>query len=189
MTQSVTFHFTSSQFVLESGSVWFTKGARLFSEAEFQIGHIKDGSIDGVLVEGPIEFDAMLGDLTVVRSEDHRRYHVGPIRVTGDLRPEDLHSGRVFVRLNLPVILTVKVVDAAGHPVPDVTVSLHLPNWEATPEVQTDALGEIALLASGGKYSARVVWAQNRSLNVSADLTLMPTDSGERIVLLRLPDP
>jgi len=189
MTQSVTFHFTSSQFVLESGSVWFTKGARLFSEAEFQIGHIKDGSIDGVLVEGPIEFDAMLGDLTVVRSEDHRRYHVGPVRVTGDLRPEDLRSGRVPVRLNFPVILVVKVEDAAGRPVPNVTVFLHLPNWEATPEVQTDELGETVLLAGAGKYSARVVLAQNRSLNVSADLTLTHTDSGERLLNLRLPDP
>jgi hypothetical protein len=131
----------------------------------------------------------MLGDLMVVRSEDHRRYHVGPVRVTGHLRPEDLRYGRVVVRLNLPVILTVKVEDSAGRPAPNVTVSLHLPNWEATPEVQTDALGEIALLAGAGKYSARVVLAQNRRLNVSADLTLTPTDCGERVITLRLPGP
>jgi hypothetical protein len=29
MTQSVAFHFTSPQFTVESGQVWFTKGARL----------------------------------------------------------------------------------------------------------------------------------------------------------------
>lgn len=76
MTQSVSFHFTSPQFGLESGIIVFTKGARLFSEGEFRVGEIRDGSIDGVLVEGPIEFDATLGNLSVVRYENRRRYLV-----------------------------------------------------------------------------------------------------------------
>src|SRR5687768_17903436 len=83
MTQSVSFHFTSPQFVFESGIVVFTKGARLFSEGEFRVGEIRDGSIDNVLVEGPIEFDATLGNLSVVRYEDQRRYNVGHLKVTG----------------------------------------------------------------------------------------------------------
>ncbi len=105
MTQSVTFHFTSPQFVFESGIVVFTKGARLFSEGEFRVGEIRDGSIDDVLVEGPIEFDATLANLSVVRREDGRRYHVAVLKVTGDLRPEDLRVGRVSVPLNRLVIV------------------------------------------------------------------------------------
>ena len=189
MTQSVTFHFTSSQFVLESGMVVFTKGARLFSDGEFQVGKIKDGRIDGVLVEGPIEFDAMLGDITIVRTDDSRRYRVGLLKVTGDLLPEDLQSGRVLVQLNLPVILIVKVEDPAGNAVPDIGVSLQLPNCDPTVEAQTDARGEIVLLAGAGRYSATIAFVQNRRLRpqVSLDLTITPSDSGERILTLRIP--
>ena len=189
MTQSVSFHFTSPQFVFESGIVMFTKGARLFSEGEFRVGEIRDGSVDDVLVEGPIEFDAMLGNLSVVRYGDQRRYHVGHLQVTGNLSPEDLRSGRVLVRLDLPVILIVRVEDRAGNPVPDVNVSLHLPKSEATLEAQTDDRGEIVLLAGAGHYSASIGFFQNRRLrpNVSADLDITPADTGEHIVVLRVP--
>jgi hypothetical protein len=191
MTQSVTFHFTSPQFVLESGIVTFTKGARLFSDGEFQVGTIKDGSVEGVLVEGPIEFDAMLGDLTVVWSEDSRRYHVGFLNVTGNLQPEHLRSGCVVVRLDLTVILIVRVEDQNGHPVPNVSVNLTLPKWEATLEAQTDARGEIVLLAGAGKYAATLNLIQNRRArpDVSADVTIVPSHFGERRVVLRIPKP
>ena len=189
MTQSVSFHFTSSQFVLESGMVVFTKGARLFSDGEFQVGKIKDGCIDGVLVEGPIEFDAMLGDITIARIDDNRRYRVQLLKVTGDLRPEDLHAGRVVVHLNLPVVLIVKVEDPAGNAVPDAGVSLQLPHWEPTIEAQTDAGGEIVLLAGAGRYSATIASLPNRRFrpNVSIDVSIAPSDAGERTLILRAP--
>ena len=136
MTQSVTFHFTSPQFVFESGIVVFTKGARLFSEGEFRVGEIRDGSIDDVLVEGPIEFDATLGNLSVVRREDRRRYHIAYLKVTGDLRPEDLRAGRVSVLLNRLVIVIVRVEDSTGHPVSNVSVSLILPDLEGSLEAE-----------------------------------------------------
>lgn len=186
MTTSVTFHFTSPHFVLESGHVLFTKGARVFSDGEFRAGEIKNGVVDGVLVEGPIEFDAMLGDLTVVRSEDRRRYSVALLKVTGDLRPQDLRSGRVIVRLDISVILILRVEDPAGHPIPNVSVSLNLPKLEATVEVQTDARGEITLLAGAGQYSASISQVHNRRLRpgVSNDVTVTDEDSGERVVVL-----
>lgn len=189
MTQSISFHFTSPQFVIESGFVVFTKGARLFSEGEFRVGQIRDGSIDGVLVEGPIEFDAMLGDLTVVRSEDRRRYHVGFLKVTGGLHPQNLRSGRVHIRLDLPAILIVRVENPAGNPLPQVSVSLNLQNSEATLEAQTDDRREIVVLGGAGQYSATINFVQNRRLrpNVSADLEITPADFGERILLLRIP--
>ena len=189
MTQSVSFHFTSPQFIIESGIVAFTKGARLFSEDEFRTGEIKNGTVDGVLVEGPIEFDAMLADLAVVRTEDGRRYTVGFLNVTGELRPEDLRAGWIPVRLNQRVILTVRVEGPAGHPVPNTNVCLVLPNREATLEVLTDARGEVVLLAGIGGYSATLSAVQNRRLrpNVTADLEITPADIGERTILLRAP--
>jgi hypothetical protein len=189
MTQSVSFHFISSQFVIESGIVAFTKGARLFSEDEFRTGHIKDGAVDGVLVEGPIEFDAMLADLAVVRIDDGRRYNVGFLKVTGELRPQDLRAGRIPVRLNRKVILIVRVEDPEGHPVPNARVSLVLPNWEPTAEGVTNAAGEIVLLAGPGRYSATLSAVQNRRLrpSVSADVEITPADAEEHIIVLRIP--
>ena len=188
MTQSVTFHFTSPQFVFESGIVVFTKGARLFSEGEFRVGEIRDGSIDDVLVEGPIEFDATLANLSVVRREDGRHYNVGHLKVTGDLRPEDLRSGRVLVHLDLPVILIVRIEGSLAIPLPKVKVSLDLPNSVATLEVQTDDRGEIVLLGGAGRYSASIDFVHNRRLRprVSADLEITPEDAGERTVVLRV---
>ena len=75
MTLAVTFHFTSPQFLFESGQIVFLKGGRLpTTEERFAVGELTDGSIDGVLVEGPIEFDAMLGALKVIRRGDGRIY-------------------------------------------------------------------------------------------------------------------
>jgi hypothetical protein len=189
MTQAVRFHFTSPQFSLKSGIIAFTKGARLFSDGEFRVGKIRDGRIDDVLVEGPIEFDATIGNLSVVRYDNRRRYEVIYLKVTGKLRPEDLRSGLVQVRLNLPVILIVRVEDPVGNPVSNVNVSLDLPNSETTSELQTNDRGEIVLLGVAGRYTASIAFVQNRRLRpiVSADLEITPADSGERIVVLRVP--
>ena len=189
MTQAVTFHFTSPQCIFESGHVTFTKGARLFSESDFYDGEVKDGIIDGVLVEGPIEYDAWLSDLTVARSDDGRRYHVGPVTITGSLRPEDLRSGRVLVQLNLSVILIVRVEDPDGQPVKDACMGLTVAGWMATVETRTDARGEVVLRVGVGRHSARVGFGRDRRVNVSADLTITPADSGERELVLRVPAP
>src|SRR5688572_9577080 len=165
MTKRVSFRFTSPQFAIESAIVAFTKGARLFSEGEFRVGQIRDGEIGGVLIEGAIQFDATLGDLAVVRHENRRRYHVPFLAVTGDLMPADLHSGRVVVEIDLPVVIVVRVEDSTGAPIQHVTVSLNLPNVEATLETRTDDLGEIAILASAGRFSATLDFLPNRRLS------------------------
>lgn len=186
MSTSVTFHFTSPHFVLESGHVLFTKGARVFSDGEFRAGEIKNGAVDGVLVEGPIEFDALLGDLTVVRSEDRRRYHVAFLKVTGDLHPDDLRVGRVNVRLNVPVVIIVRVRDSTGQPLANVTVSLLLPELAGSLEAPTDDRGEVSLLGGIGRYKALIGYAgrRHRDRSVWADLEITPKDSGERVVVL-----
>ena len=189
MTQSVSFHFASREFALESGIVVFTKGARLFSDGEFRVGEIRDGSVEDVLVEGPIEFDAMLGNLRVVRHDDRRHYHVPLLKVTGALSPEDLRSRHVLVQLNLPVILIVRVEDASGNPLSNTAVSLRMANLEATMEDRTDDRGEIVLLGGAGTYSASVHQVRNRRLRpqVSADLEVSSADAGERVLVLRVP--
>jgi len=95
----------------------------------------------------------------------------------------------VVVGLHLPVILIVRVEDLSGHPVPNVSVSLSLPNWEATSDAQTNDRGEIVLLGGVGRYSASVSFVHNRRLRpmVSADIDITPADIGERVVVLRVP--
>jgi hypothetical protein len=156
MTQSVTFHFTSPQFLFESGTVVFTKGARLFSEGEFRTRDLRDGCVDGVLVEGPIQFDAMLVDLRVVRREGRRSYYAPYLKVTGDLRPDELRAGRVTVRLNLPVAVIVRVEDLSGKAVSNVSLSLLMPDLEGSLEARTDDRGEVVLLGGAGRYTALI---------------------------------
>jgi hypothetical protein len=189
VTTTVSFRFTSAQFAIESAIVAFTKGARLFSDGEFRVGQVTDGEIEGVLVEGPIRFDAMLGNLAVVRHDDGRRYHVPFLPVTGRLSSQQLHAGCVVVDLDLPVVLIVRVEDSTGSPIQHVPVSLVLPHFEATLETRTDDLGQIALLAGAGHYSATIDSVPNRrpSVPISVELDITAADSGERILVLRVP--
>ena len=202
MTQAVSFDFCSPQFAVESGRVFFSKGARLFSDGEFHVGEIKDGSVDSVLVEGPIVFDAILGNLSIVRYSDGRRYKVAVFPVTGDLRPQDMQAGRVVINLDVPVVVILKVEDEAGQPMSGAQVSLNLPNAEFTAEIQTDEGGEIVLLGAAGQYSASVALIETvetlrkedaqfntcgRSPRIREQFEIRPFDSGERVVLIRIP--
>lgn len=189
MTQAVTFEFTSPQVAFESGLVAFTKGARLFFDGDFRVGRISGGAIDGVLVEGPIEFDAVLGDLVVVRREDGRRYKVEYFKVTGQLHERDLRAGRIPVTVHIPAIVIVKVIDHHGKPVARVNVNISLPHQEATKESPTDDRGEIVLLGAIGNYDACIAAVGNRPLwpPVRDSIRITAHDSGERVLLLRLP--
>jgi hypothetical protein len=203
VTQPVSFDFCSPQFAVESGRVFFSKGARLFSGGEFQVGEIKDGSVDGVLVEGPIVFDAILGNVSIVRYSDGRRYQVALFKVTGDLRPQDLQAGRVPVNLDVPVVLILTVEDEGAQPMSGVQVSLNLPNAAFTAEIETDERGEIVLLGTAGRYSASVAFMGTvetlrkedapfntcwRSPRIREEFEIRPSDSGERVVVLRVPN-
>ncbi len=132
MTTTVSFHFTSPQFAIQSAAVKFMKGARLFSDGDFRIGRITEGSIDGVLVEGPIEFDAMLSELTVTRRNDSRRYDVPFFPVSGAIRPQEISDCLVTVELDIPVVVVMRVEDAAGTTVPGAKVSFSIPSTSAT---------------------------------------------------------
>lgn len=110
MTHSVTFHFTSPHFTFASGVVAFTKGARLSSHGEVHVGHITNGVVENVLVEGPIEFDAVFGDLTLTRDADGQAQLVRFGRLTGLLRDQDIRAGHIPVVVNAVVII-VRVVD------------------------------------------------------------------------------
>jgi hypothetical protein len=203
VTQPVSFDFCSPQFAVESGRVFFSKGARLFSDGEFQVGEITDGSVDGVLVEGPIVFDAILGNLSIVRYSDGRRYQVAVFPVTGDLRPQDMQAGRVVINLDVPVVVILKIEDEAGKPMSGVQVSLNLPNALFTAEIQTDERGEIVLLGAAGRYSASVAFigtvetlckedAQintcRRAPHIREEFEIRSSDSGERMVVIRIPN-
>ena len=189
MTQAVTFHFSSPHFTFTSGVVAFTKGARLFSDGEFHTGRITNGVMDNVLVEGPIEFDALLGDLSIVAHADGRTHAVNLARLTGQLREEDLRVGHIRVNVESAVLIIVKVVDALERPLSKVTVSLNLPDWEPMSEITTDARGEIVILANAGRYDALIGFVEGRRLwpRVENHLDITPTDVGERVLLLRVP--
>ena len=67
---AVTFHFTSPQFIFDAGRVMFSKGARFSTSPDNDVGEIVNGVLDDVLVEGPIDFDATLTDLKLIRRSD-----------------------------------------------------------------------------------------------------------------------
>lgn len=187
MTQSVAFHFTSPQFVFESGTVLFTKGARLFSQGEFRAGPLRDGRVDDVLVEGPIKFDATLVDLTVVKREGGGRYHIAYLKVAGDLREEELRAGRVTVPLSLPVVVIVRIEDSSGNRISNVRVNLLLPDLEGSLEAETDRRGELVLIGRPGRYTASIDVFHGVRVQAIADLDIASEDAGEHIMLLRLP--
>jgi hypothetical protein len=188
MTQSVAVHFTSPQFDLESGTVLFTKGARLFSDGEFSGGTLTHGRVDDVLVEGPIKVDAMLVGLTVVARDGGRRYRVAYLKVAGDLREEELSAGRVTIHLSLPVVVIVRIEDSSGNRVSNVRVSLLLPDLEASLEAETDDRGEVVLIGGPGRYTAVIDAFHGTRIRPTlvAHLEITSADIGERIMLLRL---
>lgn len=92
MTQKIAFEFISRQFAFESGKVMFTKGARFDSIEPFETRQFHHGVVDGVLVEGPIEFDAVLVDLSVTSHTSGRVYQPLPLLVTGSISATDLRD-------------------------------------------------------------------------------------------------
>jgi hypothetical protein len=130
----------------------------------------------------------MLVDLTVVKREGGRRYHVAYLKVAGDLHEEELRSGRVTVKLSLPVAVVVRIEDSSGNRVSNVRVSLLLPEVEATLETETDDHGEVVLIGGPGRYTALIGVFQGTRLRppLMGDLELTTGDIGERIMLLRV---
>jgi hypothetical protein len=189
MPQSVTFQFSSPHFTFASGHVTFTKGARLFADGGFESGRMTNGIVTDVLVEGPIQFDAIFGDLTLIRAADGRTQRVGFGRLTGDLRDEDIQAGQITVVVNAAAVMLVSVVDVDGRPRGGLTVSLHVPDWEATLEATTDESGGFAVLAGPGRYDAKIGFVDGRRLwpPVENYLDITPADVGERRLLLRVP--
>jgi hypothetical protein len=190
MTQAVSFQFTSPQFAFDSGLVAFMKGARLFSDGDFRTGRITNGAIDGVLVEGPIEFDALLSELTITRRTDNRSYYVPFLPVSGAIRPPEISAGRVSVELDIPVIVVMRVEDAAGATVPHATVSFSIPSTTATFEGPINEEGALALLGVPGRFSFHLLSAADRWLaarGIRSELEVKASDRGERHVVLRVP--
>ena len=188
MTQSVGFHFSSPQFAFRSGYVAFTKGARLNSDGAISTGELKDGSIDRVLVEGPIEFDAMLYQLSVTRYADNHPYHVTSLWVSGAMTAEEIRSGRISVRLDLPVVLVIQVKDSSGRAVPAI-VSVTLPSMMGTLEIPID--GDLVLFGRPGHHFIGLVSAGDRQrlpARVFEEFDVGSNDRGERVVVLRVPN-
>jgi hypothetical protein len=187
VTQSVSFHFTSPQFAFNSGYIAFFKGARLRSDGEISTGEITGGVIDGVLVEGPIEFDAMLYQLTVTRKSDNRPYNVTSLWVSRAMTADAIHSGCVAVELNLPVVLVIQVKDSTGATVPAV-VSLSIPSMTATLEAPID--GDLVLFGTPGRHEIHLASVGDRRVmreRVSEEFDVKPDDTGERVIVLRVP--
>jgi len=143
-----------------------------------------------VLVEGPIEFDAMLSELTVTRRNDNRRYDVPFFPVSGTIRPQEISACLVTVELDIPVVVVMRVEDAAGTTVPGAKVSFSIPSTSATFEGTVNKLGELAVLGTPGRFSFHLLSVGDRRLapeEVRAELNVTPNDRGERHVILRVP--
>jgi len=191
VTTTVSFHFTSPQFVILSAAVTFMKGARIFSDGEFRSGRITNGSIEGVLIEGPIEFDAMLSQLTVTRRDDGRKFDIPFLPTSGVILPQEISICRVAVELDLRVVVVIRVEDTAGAAVPGAIVSASIPATSATFEWPVNQRGEVAVLGTPGHHSFRLVSVGERWLGsekIRAEIEVKPNDRGERYLVLRVPD-
>jgi hypothetical protein len=193
VTSTVSFHFDSPQFEFRSGFIAFTKGARLNSIGGISTGELSNGSIDGVVVEGPIEFDAMLYQLSVSRKADHHSYFVTGLWASRAMTLEEIRAGRIAVTLNLPLVIRVQVIDSSGARVPAV-VSLFFPSLlprrggGATLEVPVD--GELVLFGTPGYHHVGLISAGDRSLprkRAFEQFEVSPEDTGERVIVLRVP--
>ena len=190
MTQSVTFQFSSAQFTFDSGRILFSKGARLSSDGEMSLGKIDSGTVVGVLVEGPIEFDARLQLLKVTRRSDHRQFEIRTLFVSGLMTDENLRARLVVVDLYLPLLLIFRVEDSKGLTVPNAHVGMSFPNTEATSETTTNATGEIILFGTPGRYHVGVSAIGDRWLGndrIFVNFEVQPEESGERVILLTVP--
>ena len=187
MTQSVRFEFTSPQFELRSGKVTFTKGGRFESSEPFDAREFHHGGVDGVLVEGPIEFDAMLFDITAANRSDGRLYRPLLLTVTGAISAADLEAGRVIVNLHLPGMLILRVENRAGVPLPGTVVNLAPPSSEATFEGPVDERGELVLFGAAGSWRITAYPNNSETRNfVDAEFDITADDFGERRIVLRM---
>jgi len=190
VTSTLTFQFTSPQFTFDSAQILFFKGGRLSSDGTMLLGEISDGSIDGVLVEGPIEFDAMLYAVRATRRDDNRTYEIACLRVSRAITERDISSGMVVVGLDLPLVLVIRVEDSSGAPVSGAMVNFSIPLMTATAEGPVNERGELLLFGTPGHYSVRLVSAGDRSFGpegVWADFDVTPDEHGERVIVLRIP--
>ena len=189
MTQSVTFEFTSAQFILESGSIVFTKGARLRNSPDHDVGRVVNGALDDVLVEGPIDFDAVLHDLRLTRRADGRACAVPALWVTGTLAVDQIRSGRISVPLDLSLLLVFRVETSSGEPVPDTVLSIFQPSTEGCVAMTADENGELRMFARPGRYNVTTprVW-EGRLWDNSVDVTfeVAAGEQGERLIVLQI---
>jgi hypothetical protein len=191
MTQAVTFEFVSPQFVFESGNVTFFKGARLRDDGEISTAKFADGSIAGVLVEGPLECDFMLDDLKVIRRSDGRRYGVAGLSVTRQLARDQLAAGRVLVTLDLALLLVIRVENSSGEPIPGALINIAQPSEQATWEMPVSERGEVVIFGKPGSHFVTVGRIGERWLEINERVTAFfevePGEHGERVITLRVP--
>jgi hypothetical protein len=185
MTQSVRFHFASPQFVFEAGRVMFSKGARFSTSPDKSVGEIVNGVLDDVLVEGPIEFDATLTDLTLIRRRDGLACGVPVFWASGKLEADALRSGHVFVDLDLPLMLVFRVDTASAERVSGARLSIIQPSMEATLEITANEEGELKVLARPGLYSVMATTGEHTGDRANATFEVAPGEHGERLIVLQ----
>ena len=204
MTQSVTFHFSSPQFVFESGIAILFKllpgpEATLATPdgESFDLSNIGSGSIQlkefgvrngetiPVAVASPGLFQAVLTQLHVVRTSDGRKFQIAGVSLQADVTADDLRNGRTTLRIDAPQLLMIRVHDSAGRPVSNATVSVCIDAVEGSSEQVTTENGEIVYLGMPGRY---YVAARRPDDTIRAEMHFEITvaDSGERVVVLTL---
>lgn len=112
--------------------------------------------------------------------------------VSGATTPRDLANARVVVNLDLPVIITLRVEDSSGAPIPGAIVNIATPSSEGTWEGPVNERGEIVLFGEVGSYFVMLASVGRRWLGrakVIAHFEVTPHDVGERVVVLRVPSP
>jgi hypothetical protein len=206
----VIFEFTSLQFVFLSGRLvlfrlvtgekpaFVTMDGRVYDvldpesieQVRMQQWDLLNGVTRPIPVNAAGPFHASIGKMKLLRKEDQREFSITGTAVQREITEEDLQRGRVIVDSNIPQVITIRVEDAGGGCIPNATVCLITDAEEGSTEVITNEKGEITIPGVVGRYhtSAYVLGSEPRR-SEPAQFEVSTTDSGERLVILQIPNP
>jgi hypothetical protein len=195
----ITFELTSRQFVFESGTISFFRlsggpegvvytlaGQRVPTGPEsLREFAFRDGTTEPVKVAGPGEFEAMMGSFTAVRRSDQRRFKLAAFAASGDITEDALKRAHLSIAVDIPVVLTFRVEDAAGHAMPNARIGISTEHW--SPELTCDEKGEVTVFGTAGHYRVLATSPDGRQRH-GQPLTfeIAAADRGERLITFKI---
>ena len=145
---------------------------------------IRDGETSPAAIRATGSFQAVLAQLTLIRSSDGRQFEVAGTLAETEVTFDDVRSGRATLTVDAPVVLTMRVQDSAGQPVANATVSTCVSTRAGSWEHLTNEKGEVVCLGISGHY--HVVAQSPDYERCRTNFQITDDDTGERVVVMTL---